>query len=71
MKIDFTFDTEYGSFSDALVFPDNHTFTDSEIEVIKQERLSDWIAIITAPPSKEMLVEEHLIIETPIEDIVE
>lgn len=71
MKINFTFDTKYGYFSDALVLPDNHTFTDSEIEVIKQERLSDWIAIITAPPSEEMLVEEQLIIETPIEDIVE
>jgi hypothetical protein len=64
MKIDFTFDTEYGVFSDAITLPDDHTFTDDEIEAIKQERLANWIAIITAPPSEE-------VIEAPIEDIVE
>lgn len=61
MKIDFTFDTEHGSFSDALVLPDDHTFTDDEIEVMKQERLSNWIAIITAPPLEQ--VEENIIEE--------
>jgi len=63
IKIDFTFDTEYGVFSDAISLPDDHTFTDDEIEAIKQERLSNWITIITT------LAEP--IIETPIEDIVE
>lgn len=61
MVIDFTFDTEYGSFSDALVLPDDHTFTDDEIEAMKQERLSNWIAIITAPPLEEVV--EEIIIE--------
>jgi len=64
MKIDFKFDTEYGVFSDAISLPDDHTFTDDEIEAIKKERLSNWIAILEAPPSEE-------VIETPIEDIVE
>jgi hypothetical protein len=63
MKIDFTFDTEYGVFSDAISLPDDHTFTDNEIEAIKKERLSNWIAIITAPSEE--------VIEAPIEDIVE
>ena len=63
MKIDFTFDTEYGVFSDAISLPDDHTFTDDEIEAMKQERLSNWIAIITT------LAEP--IFETPAEDIVE
>jgi hypothetical protein len=59
MKIDFTFDTEYGSFSDALVLPDDHTFTDDEIEAMKQERLSNWIAIITpAEQVEEIIIEE-------------
>jgi hypothetical protein len=49
IKIDFIFDTEHGIFSDAISLPENHTFTDNEIEVMKQERLSNWIAIITAP----------------------
>jgi hypothetical protein len=62
-KIDFTFDTEYGVFSDAISLPDDHTFTDDEIEAMKQERVDNWIAIITAPSEE--------VIETPTEDIVE
>ena len=59
MKIDFTFDTEYGSFSDALVLPDDHTFTENELEVMKQERLSNWIAIITPIEQvEEIIIEE-------------
>jgi hypothetical protein len=49
MKIDFSFDTQYGKFADALHLPDNHTFTDSEIEEMKQQRLDNWIAIVTTP----------------------
>jgi hypothetical protein len=64
IKIDFTFDTEYGVFSDAISLPDDHTFTDDEIEAMKQERVDNWIAILEAPPSEE-------VIETPVEDIVE
>ena len=61
MVINFTFDTEYGSFSDALVLPDDHAFTDDDLEVMKQERLANWIAIITAPPLEEVV--EEIIIE--------
>jgi hypothetical protein len=53
MKIDFSFDTQYGKFADALHLPDDHTFTDAEIEAMKQQRLDNWIAVITAPPSDE------------------
>jgi len=53
MKIDFYFDTEYGRFSDAIVLPDDHTMTNAEIEAIKQQRLDNWIAAITAPPIEE------------------
>ena len=63
IKIDFTFDTEYGVFSDAISLPDDHTFTDDEIKAMKQERVDNWIAIITAPSEE--------VIETPVEDIVE
>jgi hypothetical protein len=48
IKINFSFDTQYGTFADALILPDNHTFTDAEIEAIKQERLDDWIAVVSA-----------------------
>lgn len=49
MKINFQFQTEYGLFSDALVLPDDHIYTDAELETMKQTRLDNWIAIITAP----------------------
>jgi hypothetical protein len=53
VTINFSFDTACGTFADALVFPDDHTFTDVEIEAMKQQRLSNWIAVVTAPPSEE------------------
>jgi hypothetical protein len=64
IKIDFQFDTEYGSFSDALYLDDNHSFTEQEIKAMKQERVNNWIAVIETPSSEE-------VIETPVEDIVE
>jgi hypothetical protein len=50
MKIDFQFTTQYGTFSDSLVFGDEIIPSDDEIEAMKQQRLANWIAIITAPP---------------------
>jgi hypothetical protein len=58
MKIDFSFSSQYGTFSDALVLEDNHAFTDAEIEAIKQQRFDNWIAVITAPPVEETPSEE-------------
>jgi hypothetical protein len=49
MKIDFEFETQYGKFADALHLPDDQTFTDEEIQAMKQQRLDNWIAVITAP----------------------
>jgi len=53
MKIDFSFDTQYGRFCDALHLPDDHTHTDAEIEAMKQQRLDNWIAVIETPPPEE------------------
>jgi hypothetical protein len=47
MKIDFSFETKYGKFADALHLPDDHGLTDAEIETMKQERLNNWLAIVT------------------------
>jgi hypothetical protein len=49
MKIDFEFETDHGKFRDALHLPDDHGLSDAEIEVMKEERRDNWIAIITAP----------------------
>jgi hypothetical protein len=53
MQIRFTFETQYGAFSDALYLDEDHTFTDDEIEAMKQERLTNWIALIESPPTEE------------------
>jgi hypothetical protein len=53
MKIDFEFETAQGKFADALHLPDDHTFTDDEIQAMKQQRVDNWIAIVTAPPVEE------------------
>jgi len=55
MKIDFEFDSTYGVFRDALHLPDNHTFTDTEISTMKQQRFDNWIAVVTAPPPNYVL----------------
>lgn len=53
IKIDFSFDTPHGRFADALHLLDDHGLSDAEIEAMKQQRLNNWIAIITAPPVEE------------------
>lgn len=50
MKINFEFDTQYGKFADALHFPDDAIPSDAEIEAMKQQRVDNWIAVVTAPP---------------------
>jgi hypothetical protein len=70
MQIRFTFDSEFGQFSDALNLPDDHTFTDVELETMKQERLANWIAIITAPPTEELPPEELPPEELPPEELL-
>jgi hypothetical protein len=55
-QIIFEFQTEYGMFRDALHLPLDHTFTPEQIAVMKQERVDNWIAMITAPPVEEEVV---------------
>lgn len=50
MKINFTFETEFGLFSDAITLEDDHTYTSDEIEAMKQERLTNWIEVVTFKP---------------------
>lgn len=47
VKIDFQFDSPYGRFADALHLPDDHGLTEAEIEALKQQRLDNWLAIVT------------------------
>jgi len=53
MKIDFEFETVYGVFRDALHLPDDHTYTDADLELMKQQRRDNWITLITTPSAPE------------------
>jgi hypothetical protein len=53
MKIDFFFITPHGTFADALHLPDDHTYTEQEIQAMQQQRLDNWLAVVTAPPVEE------------------
>ena len=50
IKIDFGFDTPHGVFRDAIYLPDDHPYTEAEIQAMKEQRRDNWIAVVTAPP---------------------
>jgi len=70
IKLDFEIQTQYGVYRDALYLEDNHSLTEQDIDAMKQERVDNWIAVITAP-SEEVILEETLIIENLIQEIEE
>jgi len=70
VKIDFDFDTPHGVFRDALHLPDDHGFTEAEIQAMKQQRVDNWIAIVTAPPV-ESVEEPAPVIEEPAPEYIE
>lgn len=54
IQIIFEFDTQYGVFRDALYLLEGHTFTAEQIDAMKQERLTNWLALVTpdvVPPT--------------------
>jgi hypothetical protein len=53
IKINFTKTSDDGvySYSDALHLPENHSFTDEEIEAMKQARFDKWLNMILNPPA--------------------
>jgi hypothetical protein len=58
MKINFEYETQYGKFGDALWFPDDQPLpSEAEIEAMKQQRLDNWLAILSAPPQTEPVEE--------------
>jgi hypothetical protein len=65
IKIDFTKTSSDGvySFSDALHLPINHTYTEEQIEAMKQQRFDNWLNMILNPPAP---VEESVVDDTAI-----
>jgi hypothetical protein len=37
-------------FCDAIYLPDDHTFTDAQIEQMKDDRYNKWYDLVTNPP---------------------
>jgi hypothetical protein len=57
MQIIFEYTHNEILFRDALYLPDDHTYTDAEIDAMKQERISNWLSLIT-PPLNSLLNED-------------
>lgn len=55
--MDFEFETSYGKFRDALYLPEDHNFTEEQINAMKQERLDNWVYAIENPPPAPEYVE--------------
>lgn len=53
IKIDFEFDTPHGLFRDALHLPEDHAFSEADIQTLKEQRRDNWLAVVTAPPVEE------------------
>lgn len=64
IDVPFRVDTKYGQFSDCLHLPDDHNFTESEIEAMKQQRVTNWINYIENPPP----VVEEVLADQPIQE---
>lgn len=54
IQIIFEKQTEYGNFRDALYLPIDHSYTEEDIEAMKQRRVDNWIAAVTAPPAESL-----------------
>jgi hypothetical protein len=57
ITINFEISRDGYSFKDAIVLPVGHSFTDPQIEEMKQKRFDDWYAIVTAPQPEEVIEE--------------
>lgn len=48
ISIDFEFESQYGRYADALLLPDDHGLSNEEIEQMKQQRFTSWLASVEA-----------------------
>lgn len=68
IKIDFTISDSRFSYTDALYLPTDHTYTEEEIQAMKQERFDKWVDLITNPPPPPPVVEPPEEVPTGISD---
>ena len=70
MVIDFEITKDQYTLKDALVLPDDHGYTDAELEAMKQARFDNWYKIVTTPvenPNPEQPIEEP-VSEAPVQE---
>ena len=53
IKIDFEFQTEHGVFRDAIHLPENHGLSDQQINVMKEQRRDNWVALVSGMIAQE------------------
>ena len=63
MQIRFSYETKYGTFSDALNLPDDHGFTEEELITMQEQRRDNWITYIDTI-QVEVATEEQIVQET-------
>lgn len=68
MQIRFSYETKYGTFSDALNLPDDHTFTEQELITMQEQRRDNWIAYIDSTQVDNVVEEQTTNSETVIEE---
>jgi hypothetical protein len=57
MQIRFSFETKYGTYSDALNLPDDHNYTEQEIESMKISRRDNWVSYIDSTQVEQATIE--------------
>jgi hypothetical protein len=67
IKIDFEITKNRMTLKDAIHLPDNHQYTEAQIEEMKKKRFDDWYAIVTAP-QKDEVVEKTVEQKQPSEE---
>lgn len=55
IKINFEFDTKHGVYRDALYLLEDHTYSNADIEAMKNERVNNWIQIVENPLQTEQI----------------
>lgn len=53
VKIDFSFETRYGTYRDALHLPDGHGLTPEQIAALQRKRMESWLDALDNPPAPE------------------
>ena len=55
IKIDFEMTDGAYTYRDALYLPEDHAYSEVDIETLKQARFTRWLGVVTAPP---VIIEE-------------